>query len=80
MGYGNGEGNVTHAFAAHFLLRHFHTAAVADDTAVADSLILAAIALVVLGRAEDLLAEEAFTLGLVSPVVHRFRLQDLAAG
>ena len=71
---------MTHALAADLLLRHLDTAAVADDAAVADPLVFAAVALVILGRTEDLLAEEAVTLGLVGPVVDRFRLQDLTAG
>ena len=80
VGHRNGQGDMAHALAADFLLRHLDTAAVADDTAVADPLVLAAVALVILGRTEDLLAEETVTLGLVGPVVDRFRLQDLAAG
>ena len=76
----NGQGYVAHTLAAYLLLGDFDTAAVADDSAVADPLVLAAVALVILGRTEDLLAEETVTLGLVGPVVDRFRLQDLAAG
>src|SRR5262249_37404875 len=44
----------------------------------ADALVLAAIALPVLGRAEDALAEEAVLLGLERPIVDGFRLGDLA--
>ena len=70
---------MTHALAADLLLRHLDTAAVADDAAVADPLVLAAIALVILGRTENLLAEEAVTLRFVGAVVDGFRLEDLAA-
>ena len=80
MGYRNGKGDMTHPFAADLLLRHFHAAAVADDTTVANAFVLAAIALVIFGGAEDFLAEQALALRLVGSVVHRFRLQDLAAG
>ena len=71
--------NVAHTLAAHLFLGHLHAAAVADDALVADTLVLAAVALVVLHRAEDPLAEQAVTLGLVGPVVDGFGLQDLAA-
>ena len=80
MGHRNGKGDMTHPFAAYLLLRHFHTAAVANDTAVTDALVLAAIALVIFGGTEDFLAEQTFTLRLVGSVVHRFRLENLAAG
>src|SRR6185436_9771935 len=45
---------------------------------VADTLVLAAVALPVLGRTEDALAEQTITLGLERPVVDRLRLRDLA--
>ena len=80
MSYRNGEGDVTHALTADFLLSYFHAAAVAHDSAITDSLVLAAVALVIFGGAEDLLAEKTLTLRLVSPVVDRFRLQDFSAG
>ena len=79
MGYRHRKSDVSHPLAANFLLRDLDTAPVADDSAITDSLVLTAVALVILGRAEDLLAEETVSLGLVSPVVDRFRLQDLAA-
>ena len=78
MGHGDGEFDVSHPFATHLLLSHFHTATVADDAAVADSLILSAEALVVFGGAENLLAEESVLFRLVGPVVDGFRLQDFA--
>ena len=71
---------MSHPLPADLLLGHLDTAAVADDTAVPDPLVFAAIALVVLGRTEDLFAEETVTLRLVGPVVHRLRLQDLSMG
>src|SRR3712207_8041405 len=56
-----------------------HAAALADDALVADALVLAAVALPVLGGTEDALAEEPVLLGLERPVVDRLRLGDLTA-
>ena len=57
--------------------RDFDTAALADDALEADALVLAAVTLPVLGRTEDLLAEEAVLLRLQRAVVDRLRLGDL---
>ena len=70
---------MTHPLPSDLLLCHFNTAPVADDSTVTDSLVLSAVALVVLGRSEDLLAEESVLFRLVGPVVHRLRLEDLTA-
>src|SRR5262249_25868527 len=75
-----GEVDVTHALAAHLLARHLDAAALADDSLVADALVLAAVALPVLRRTENALAEEAVTLRLERPVVDRLGLRDLAGG
>ena len=80
MGNRNGKGDVTHTLAAHLLLSNLDITPVADDAAVTDSLVLSAIALVILGRTEDFLAEETVPLRFVGPVVDRFRFQDLSAG
>ena len=77
--HGNHQRDVSHALAAHLLLGHLHTAAVADDALVTDPLVLAAVALVILHRAEDPLAEQTVALGLVGPVVDGLGLQHLAA-
>src|SRR6185369_8119609 len=50
----------------------------ADNALVLHALVLAAQALVVLGRTEDAGAEQAVALGLEGPVVDGFRLLDLA--
>ncbi len=71
---------MTHTLPSDLLLGDFDTTAVADDSAVADPLVLAAIALIVPRRTENLLAEEAVALRFVGPVIDRFRLQDLSAG
>ncbi len=70
---------MSHPFPADLLLCHLYAAPVADDSAVTDSLIFPAIALVVLRRAEDFLAEKSVSLRLVCPVVHGLRLQNLSA-
>ena len=51
------ECDVTSTFTTHLLLCHLNTTTVADDTFVADALVLAAMALIVLRRTEDTLAE-----------------------
>src|SRR4029450_10574023 len=50
----------------------------ADDALVADPLVLAAVALPVLGRTEDALAEEPVLLRLQRAVIDRLGLGDLA--
>src|SRR6202042_2225016 len=75
---GSGQVDVAHALTANLLPRHLDAAALADDALVADALVLAAVALPVLGRTEDALAEEAVALGLERAVVDRLRLGDLS--
>ena len=72
------EVDVAHALAAHLGARHLDAAALADDALVADPLVLAAVALPVLGRAEDALAEQPVLLGLERAVVDRLGLRYLA--
>src|SRR5439155_24916444 len=72
------EVDVTHPLTADLLPRHLDAAALADDALVADALVLAAVALPVLGRTEDALAEEAVALGLERAVVDRLGLRYLA--
>ena len=80
MRYGHHETDMSHALTTHFLLRNLHAATLADDAFVADTLVLTAVALVVLRRTEDTLAEQTITLGLIGTIVNRLRLQYLAAG
>src|SRR6185503_9200549 len=75
---GRGEVDVAHALTAHLGPRDLDAAALADDALVADALVLAAVALPVLGRTEDALAEQPVLLGLQRAVVDRLRLGDLA--
>ena len=73
-----GELDVAHALAAHLGQRHFDAALLADDAAVLQALVLAAQALVVLDRPEDLGAEETVALRLERAVVDRLRLLHFA--
>src|SRR2546430_13673866 len=71
---------MAHAFAPDLGPGDLDTAALADDAAEADPLVLTAVALPVLGRTEDLLAEQPVLLRTEGPVVDRLRLLDLAVG
>src|SRR5581483_9428704 len=75
---GCGQVDVTHALAAHLLAGHLDAAALTDDALVPDALVLAAVALPVLRRTEDALAEQAVALRLERAVVDRLGLGDLA--
>ena len=72
------EPDMAHTFAAYFFLRHLHPAAVANDAFVADTLVFAAVAFVILYRTENAFAEQAVALGLVRAVVDGLRLEHLA--
>ena len=80
VGAGCCQVDVAHALATHLGLRHFHAALLADHAAVLQALVLAAQALVVLDRAEDLGAEQAVTLGLEGTVVDGLGLLHFAEG
>src|SRR5262249_17498892 len=64
--------------AAHPGPRDLDAALVTDDAGELHALVLAAGALVVLGRPEDARAEQAVALGLECPVVDGLGLLDLA--
>jgi len=70
--------DVAHAVAPHLGLRHFDAALLADHTAVLQALVLAAQALVVLDRAEDLGAEQTIAFRLEGAVVDGLGLLHLA--
>ena len=55
---------MAHALPAHLAAGDLHAAAVTDLALVADALVFAAVALPVLGRPKDALAEQAVPLGL----------------
>jgi hypothetical protein len=75
---GRGQLDVAHALAADLGAGDLDAAAVADLALVADLLILAAVALPVLGRPEDALAEQAVPLRLQGAVVDGFGFLDFA--
>ena len=66
--------DVRHALTTDLGLRDFNAALLADYSTVLQALVLAAQALVVLDRAEDLGAEQAVTFGFERTVVNRLRL------
>ncbi len=80
VGDGGGQLDVAHPLASDLRARDLDAAALADDPLEPDALVLAAVALPVLGRAEDLLAEQPVLLRLERPVVDRLRLLHLAVG
>ncbi len=73
-----GQIDMAHPLAPDFGLNHFDAAFLADHAAMAHALVLAAVALVVLGRAENLGAKEPVALRLEGPVVDGLGLLDLA--
>ena len=75
-----GQLDVAHPLAADLRTGDLDAAALADDPLEADALVLAAVALPVLGRTEDLLAEEPVLLRTEGAVVDGLGLLDLAVG
>ena len=73
-----GQLDVAHPLATDLRAGDLDAALVADDALVADALVLAAVALPVLGRTEDALVEETVLLRLERPVVDGLGLGDLA--
>ena len=73
-----GQRDVAQPLAPDLRLRHLDAALVADHAAVLHALVLAAEALPVGDRAEDLGAEQAVAFRLERPVVDRLRLGHLA--
>ena len=78
MRYGRGKLDVTHALASYLGAGDLDATALADDALEAHALVLAAGALPVAGRTEDLLTEQTVLLGLEGTVIDGFRLLDLA--
>ncbi len=79
MSHRHNELDVTHALTAYLLLCDLHLTTVASDALVTYALVLSAMALVVLDRTEDCLAEQTVALGLVGAVVDGLRFQHFAA-
>ena len=70
--------DVAHPLPTHLRAGHLDAAALADDPLEAHPLVLAAVALPVTSRSEDLLAEQAVLLRAQRAVVDRLRLLHLA--
>ena len=77
---GRGQFDVAHPLTTHLGASDLDAAALTDDALEADALVLAAVALPVASRSEDLLAEEAVLLRLQCAVVDGLRLLDLTEG
>src|SRR5699024_7316483 len=73
-----GQLDVAHPLSSHLGLGDFNSAAIAYDALVSDPLVLSAVALPVLHRSEDSLAEKSVSLRLKGPVVDGLRLGYLA--
>ena len=69
--------DVTRTLTTNLLLSNLYTASVADDSLITDTLVLAAGALIVLGRTKNALAEETITLRLICSIINGFRLSNL---
>ena len=67
-----------HPLTAHFRKRYLDAALLTNYTAVLETLVLPAQALVILDRSEDLGTEQAITLRLEGAIVDCFRLLDFA--
>ena len=77
---GCGQFDVAHPLTTHLGASDLDAAALADDALEAHALVLAAVALPVASRSEDLLAEQAVLLWLERAVVDGLRLLDFAEG
>ena len=80
VGDGGGQLDVAHALPADLGAGDLHAAAVANLALVADFLVLAAVALPVLGGSKNTLAVQAVLLGLQGTIVDRLGLGDFAVG
>ena len=72
--------DVPHSLSSDLGLCDLNAAAVADDSFVADALVFTTVALPVLHRSEDPLAEESVCFRLQGSVIDRLRLLDFAVG
>jgi len=76
--HGRGQLDVAHTLAPDLGAGDLDAAALTDDAPEPDALVLAAVALPVLGGTEDLLAEQPVLLRAQRPVVDGLGLLDLA--
>jgi hypothetical protein len=75
MNYRHHQFDVAHALTTYFLLGYFHTATVAHDTLVTDTLVLTAAHIHNLLPVQKSFAEQTITFRLVRTVVDGFRFQ-----
>ena len=76
--YRHNKLDVTAALTAHLLLGDLNTTPIAHDVAIANALVLTAMALIVLYRTKDALAEETVALRLIGTVVDSLGLEHLS--
>ena len=77
MGYRSGQLNVAHPLSTDLGLDDLNAALFAHHTPVFHSLVLAAVAFIILGRTKDLGTEKPVTFRFKGSIVDRFRLLDL---
>ena len=77
MSYRHYQLDVTCTFTTNLLFCYFHTTTVADDAFVTDTLVLTAVAFIVLHLSEVTFAEQTIKFRLVGTVVYSLRLQHL---
>ena len=80
MGYGSGKLDMSHSFAPYLGAGYFNAALFADDTLIADTLVLSAMTFPVLHRSENSFAEKTVSLGFLRSVIYSFGLGYLALG
>ena len=80
VGHGSSQLNVAHALTTYLRAGHLNATALTHNALEAHALVLTAVALPVLGGAEDTLVEEAVLLGLQGTVVDGLGLLNLTKG
>src|SRR5574343_248710 len=78
MYYRHHQFDVAHTLTTYFFLCYFHTATVAHDAFITDTLVLSAGTLIILHRSENTLAKQTITLRLVRTIVDGFGFQHFA--
>ena len=74
---GDHQIDVTHALAANLLFGYLNTTTVTNDSFVANALVLAAMAFIILNGAENAFAKQTTHFRFVTAVVDGFRLYNL---
>ena len=78
MRHGYDKLNMARTFTTNLLLGHLYTATIADDSFIANTLILTAGTLIILGRTKDTLTEKAVAFRLICTIINGFRFRYLA--